>query len=75
MARTEEAMKERLDGFLSRKSQNISQTALVYCLEHEDGTQEWVLRRPGLPDLGLGDNFGLAQMSVTSWVRAQRSTT
>lgn len=67
-------MKERLDGFLSRKAQNVQQTALVYCIHHEDGTEEWVLRRPGEPDLGLGDNFGLAQLSVTSWVRAWRSS-
>ena len=65
-------MKERIDGHLSRKAQNIDVSALVIVRMNDDGTEEWLLRRSGHEDLGLGENFGWAKQAVLSWCRAQR---
>lgn len=53
---------DRIDGYLSRRAQLDWPLALVICLA--DGS--WVLRRPGEPDLGLGDNFSAAQMALNA---------
>jgi hypothetical protein len=65
-------VKERIDGNLSRRAQNIDQSALVIVRLNDDGTEEWLLRRNGHEDLGLGENFGWAKQAVLTWCRAQR---
>ena len=64
--------KTRLDGYLSRLAQQIDKTALVLVVADE-GEEEWVLRRNGQEDLGLGDNFGLANQGVRAWINAEKN--
>lgn len=66
-------MKERIDGYLSRKVQNYDLSALVICRYDDDGVEEWILRREGHADMGLGDGFGAAQSASIAWIRALRS--
>jgi len=65
-------MKERIDGYLSRKVQNFDPTALVICQYLEAEKEEWVLRRTGHEELGLGDGFGAAKSAVIAFLRAER---
>jgi hypothetical protein len=64
-----------LNGYLSRLAQEIDKTALVYCLDSPQATtgEEWVLRRPGQADLGLGSSFNDARGAVLAWMRAERA--
>jgi hypothetical protein len=64
-----------LNGYLSRLAQEIDKTALVYCLESAQATtgEEWVLRRSGQADLGLGSSFNDARAAALAWMRAERA--
>ncbi len=64
-------MKERIDGYLSNKTQHQDASSLVYCITLENGDQEWVLRRSGHGDLGLGRDFAGARQAINAWIRAQ----
>ena len=81
--------RDRLDGFLSRKAQEIDPTALVVRTLQYDPAEgwgrqgapwmNWVLRRPGHPDMRLGtradSSFGEAQQALSAWIRSQRAQT
>jgi hypothetical protein len=58
------SQKSRVDGYLSRRVQQLWPRGLVYCRTLHDGVEEWALVRPGEPDLGLGNSFGRAQDAV-----------
>ena len=63
--------KTRIDGYLSRIAQTINPTALV--MVNLDQGEEWILRRDKQDDLGLGDNYHLAEQGIRSMIRAERA--
>ena len=62
----------RIDGYLSRKAQDIEPTALVWCDEF-DTEQEWSLESEVFDPVGLGDSFGMARQALTAWMHSQRA--
>ena len=70
---------DRIDGYLSRKAQEIDPTALVVYVPNalDSDVWTWLLRRPGHPDMRLGtradSSFGEAQQALSAWIRAQRA--
>jgi hypothetical protein len=60
---------DRIDGYLSRRVQNIWPEALVLISE----TGEYIVRRPDAEDLGLGDSFSRAQQAVDAMLAAERA--
>lgn len=59
--------------YLARKAQGIDATALVVWRKHPQTGEEWVLRREGKDDIGLGDSFGAAKEGLRVWMHAQRA--
>ena len=66
-------MRERIDGYLSKKAQNYDAAALVLCRYLDDGTEDWILRREGEPELGLGDAFWKARDGVVAWGKSHKA--
>ena len=64
----------RIEGYLSRLAQGEWPSALV--IERGGRTaqepDEWILERPGMEDLGLGDNFHAAKQAVHALLAAER---
>ena len=60
---------DKLDGFLSRKAQFTWPRALVFRL----ASDELVIRRPGVEDLGIGDNFSAAHHALIALIRAEKN--
>jgi len=59
---------KRVDGYLSRRAQNIWPGALVSDTQGPDG---WILERPGEEDVALGENFHRAHQALTAMIRAE----
>lgn len=66
-------MPDRIDGYLSRRAQGLDAGALVVCRRADDGSEAWLLQRPGHPDLGLGDSQHDASQAIHAWLRAERA--
>ncbi len=69
----------RIDGYLSRKLQELDRTALVYCDVFIEIVGEgrpcvphelWTLERKGHDSIGLGSNFGNAKLAVECLLRS-----
>lgn len=60
---------DRIDGYLSNKAQSVWPDSLVLCVDD----RHWIIRRPGVPDVGLGDNFQAASQAAGAMLRAQRA--
>jgi len=60
---------DKIDGYLSRRVQNVWPEALVFISEAGD----YVVRRPDAEDLGLGDSFSRAQQAVDAMLAAERA--
>jgi len=56
-------MREHVDGYLTRRIQSLYPDALILKLVAEEDEQ-WVLRRQGYEDIGLGPCFKAAKSSV-----------
>lgn len=71
-------MTDRIDGYLSNYTQHGCgwPTSLVVCRTDAEGAETWLVtnRGGGLPDLGLGDSFGRAQMSVKAIISSRRAS-
>jgi hypothetical protein len=63
---------EHVEGYLSGKAQFHWPGALVVRLDSHQG-ELWILRRPGLADVGLGDCFAHARMALDALRRAHKS--
>jgi hypothetical protein len=71
----------RVNGYLSRKAQGTWPGSLVYTTEagadesegpETERKREWILERPGLELLGLGESFQRAQDALTALLTAER---
>lgn len=62
---------QRIDGYLSRIAQQLDATSLVL-VSITDGVEEWILQRNKQENLGLGDNYHLAEQGVRALMRAHR---
>lgn len=56
---------ENVNGFLSGKAGFVWPGALVI-----EGPDRWLLRRPNVPDIGLGSDFKHARMALYAMIRA-----
>jgi hypothetical protein len=59
---------KRVDGYLSQRAQLQWPGSLVY----EDDQGSWVLERPGMEALGLGDTFSRAHQAMLAILRAEK---
>lgn len=64
---------QRVDGFLSRRAQDIYPGALVWCEELEGGGETWRMERPDQPEIGLGINFQSAKQAIEALLRAHQA--
>lgn len=69
-------MAKHLDGYLSRLVQAEWPGGLVFDFRNDDdlrGTDsQWMLQRPGMEDLGMGDTFHAAKQAVHALLAAER---
>lgn len=63
---------KRVDGHLSKEAQKKWPSALVFVIPKEGG-EDWILRRDGQEDIGLGGNFGHAKQTISAMISAERS--
>lgn len=67
-----------IDGYLSRRAQQIWPGALVYKLDEGNG-ERWALERPAtterseLETVALGTTFGAARQAVDALISAERA--
>ncbi len=63
---------DKIDGYLSRRVQSQWPEGLVVIREDADRL-EYVVQRPGEPELGLGDSFSRAQQACDALLAAERA--
>jgi hypothetical protein len=63
-----EAEMRRVDGYLSQRAQRQWPGAIVY--EDDNGT--WILERPGVETVSLGDVFSRAHQAMLAILRAEK---
>lgn len=63
---------EHVDGYLSRKAQGLWPDALVIRIDRPEDREQWVLRRKGQEDVGLGESFHDARGALLALLRAER---
>lgn len=66
-------MTREVDGYLSRRAQQVEPRSLVVCIDRGTAAEAWQIETPDAEPLGLGDSFGRAQQSVVAFVRSRRA--
>jgi hypothetical protein len=63
---------KRIDGYLSRKAQQMFPKALVFC-ENGGPVEVWTMEWAGTPTVGLGGCFNAAKQAVDALISAERA--